>query len=72
MNKNKVFNNNSKNNTIIKYYILVVFAMLLSAFSVNFISSLLKNIDPVFIKIPVEGIIFLLNYIIQKKIIFKN
>ena len=72
MNKGKVFKYQNKSNTIIKYYSLVVFAMLLSAFSVNLLSSILKNFDPVFIKVPVEALIFVFNYLVQKKFIFHN
>lgn len=72
LNKNKVFDNKSKHkSTIIKYYLLVIFSMLLSAFIVNGLSHIVK-INPTFVKIPVECLIFVFNYIIQKLIIFKN
>ncbi len=73
MNKDKVFGSNKNlKDTIIKYYCLVILAMLTSAFTVNFLSNLFKNIDPVIIKIPVEFLIFIGNYLIQKNFIFKN
>ena len=72
LNKNKVFDNKAKHkSTIIKYYLLVIFSMLLSAFTVNGLSHIIK-INPTFIKIPVECLIFVFNYIVQKLIIFKN
>ncbi len=71
MNKGKVFKSNNKN-TLIKYYILVVVAMLVSAFTVKGLHNIFSNIDAVIIKLPVEAIIFVGNYFIQKFIIFKN
>ena len=73
MNKDKVFKSNKNmKETIIKYYSLVVVAMLVSAFTVNALNKIFSGIDPVFIKIPVEFLIFIGNYLIQKKLIFKN
>ncbi len=73
MNKDKVFKSNKNmQETIIKYYSLVVVAMLTSAFVVNALSKIFNNLDPVFIKIPIEFLIFIGNYLIQKKFIFKN
>ena len=72
LNKNKVFNSKEKVfNTIIKYYGLVIIQMLISAFMVNFIYSKV-SINPTIIKIPVEFIIFICNYLIQKVFIFKK
>lgn len=72
LNKNKVFNSKEKVfNTIIKYYALVIIQMLISAFMVNFIYSKV-SINPTIIKIPVEFIIFICNYLIQKVFIFKK
>lgn len=71
-NKNKVFNNGDNyKKTILKYYLLVVIQMLVSAFLVHFIYKRLQ-INENFIKIPVEFLIFITNYFIQKKIIFKK
>lgn len=72
LNKNKVFNSNEgKLKTVIKYYILVVFQMLMSAFLVNNLYNIL-NFNATLIKIPVEFILFICNYLIQKIFIFKK
>ncbi len=72
LNRDKVFKSgeNSKK-TIIKYYILVVVQMLVSAFTVKGLKYILK-IDATLIKIPVECVIFICNYFIQKLFIFKR
>ena len=72
LNKNKVFNSDEKVlNTIFKYYGLVIMQMLASAFLVNYIYNRV-SINPTYIKIPVEFIIFICNYLIQKIFIFKR
>ena len=72
LNKEKVFNSKEKMSiTIIKYYLLVVVQMLVSAFSVKFIAKYIL-INPTFIKVPVECILFICNYLIQKILIFKR
>jgi len=72
LNRNQVFKSNEKNvKTIIKYYILVVIQMLISAFVVDNLYELL-NINATFIKVPVEFILFICNYLIQKLLIFKR
>ena len=72
LNKNKVFNSNEKVfNTIIKYYDLVIFQMLVSAFVVDKLYDMI-SINPTLIKIPVEFAIFICNYLIQKVLIFKK
>ncbi len=70
MNSRFVFNNKDIK-TIISYYILVIIQMFMSAFLV----SLAKTIIPInatIIKFFIEIIIFVVNYVIQKKIIFKE
>jgi len=75
LNKNKVFNHdNGKSidrSTLIKYYSLVVIQMFVSAFSV-WITHKLIHIDVTIIKIIVDGLIFIVNYFVQKKYIFKK
>lgn len=72
LNKNAVFQNKDKNKlAIIKYYMLVVFQMFVSAFVVDKLYSILK-INATLIKIPVELLLFICNYFIQKILIFKN
>ena len=67
-----VFRSNNKaveNVTLVKYYILVVVQMCVSSLSVYFIY-LLTNINETLIKIPVDVLIFIVNYFVQKKFIF--
>lgn len=72
LNKDKVFKSDEKNSkTIVKYYILVVIQMLVSAFAVDNLYKLIK-IDATIIKVPVEFILFICNYLIQKILIFKR
>lgn len=72
MNRNGVFKKNTKTidkTTLIKYYILVVIQMCVSA-SLVFILYKLTNFNETLIKIPVEIVLFMINYFIQKKYIF--
>lgn len=72
LNKDKVFKS-SENTKIafIKYVILVIVQMFISAFLTNTLSKIIKvNIN--FIKIPVDIMIFVANYFIQKIFIFKR
>lgn len=72
LNRDKVFKSNeSKFKTIIKYYILVVIQMCVSAFVVDNLYEIL-NINATLIKVPVEFILFICNYLIQKLLIFKR
>lgn len=72
LNRNTVFNmSDSKfdKKTLIKYYILVLIQMFVSAQSVYFIHKII-TINPTFIKIPVDVFLFVINYFIQKNYIF--
>lgn len=74
LNRNSVFKKNDNiidSITLIKYYALVIIQMLISA---TLVSSLYKifAIYELLIKIPVEIILFLINYFVQKKFIFNN
>lgn len=72
LNRDRVFKSNEKNSkTIIKYYALVVVQMLISALVVDNLYALLK-INATLIKVPVEFILFVCNYLIQKLFIFKK
>lgn len=75
MNKNAVFNTNDKKKidkeSFIKYYILVLVQMCISAGSVLVLYKILK-VDQTIIKIPVDIAIFIANYFIQKVFIFKD
>lgn len=74
MNRNAVFKSGEKKadkSSLTKYYILVIIQMCISGllvFSIhNFVS-----IDETIIKIPVDIVIFIINYFVQKKWIFKK
>jgi len=70
MNSRIVFKNYTKS-SIYKYYLLVVIQMFISAFLVSGISLVFKNINDTIIKFFVDIIIFIVNYFIQKEVIFK-
>jgi len=57
--------------TLIKYYTLVVIQMFVSATVVSTLYNAF-SIYEVFIKIPVEVVLFLINYFVQKKFIFND
>ena len=72
LNNGIVFKSKEKKlKTIYKYYILVVVQMFISGFLVDNLYDLL-NINATLIKIPVEFILFIINYLIQKIFIFKR
>ena len=72
LNRDKVFKSDEKKlKTVIKYYILVIIQMSVSAIFVDNLYKLVK-INPTIIKIPVEFTLFICNYIIQKVLIFKK
>lgn len=74
LNRNRVFKQNEKGIdkiTLIKYYLLVVIQMCVSAISVYLLFNL-TNINETIIKIPVEIILFMINYFVQKHFIFYN
>ena len=57
--------------SFIKYVLLVIFQMLVSAFSVNYISKII-NINIVVLKVIIDIIIFMVNFAIQREFIFKE
>ena len=70
MNKNKVFQSKNKyTSEFIKYILLVIIQMFLSAFLVDTLAKFIL-INPTIIKIPVDFIIFIVNYLVQKFLIF--
>ena len=83
LNRNKVFKANGKNkidiNTLFKYYILVVIQACVSAFLVGYLNSIV-HVHKTFlyipietlIKIPVEIVLFIVNYFIQRLFIFNG
>lgn len=70
VNSKMVFKNSNKS-SIIKYFILVVIQMLVSAFVVSGLFKVLQ-IDSTVIKIIVDVIIFIVNFVIQREWIFKK
>lgn len=63
--------NNSKKSTLIKYFSLVIFQMILSATFVTLFVDLLK-INETIVKIVVDSILFFLSFFVQRLFIFKN
>lgn len=70
INSKVVFKNMSKN-AFLKYIILVIIQMLVSAFSVNILDSVM-GINVTVIKIIVDAIIFMVNFVVQREIVFRN
>ena len=72
LNKRVVFQNKKKHYTIIiKYFSLVILQMFISAFLVKGLSIIIPY-SPTLIKVPVEFMIFIVNYLVQKFLIFKK
>ena len=80
LNRNKVFNDdNKKSKTIIKYYMLVVIQASVSGILVSSIYSALGITGSVLhipvetiIKVPVEVVLFIVNFFVQKYFIFNK
>lgn len=70
VNSRLVFKSYNKS-SIFKYYSLVVIQMFISAFCVSILSNLLNDINDTIIKFFVDVVIFVVNYFIQKEVIFK-
>ncbi|WP_177197430.1 bifunctional glycosyltransferase family 2/GtrA family protein [Pseudobutyrivibrio sp. OR37] len=73
LNKNVVFK--GKGNTgaqLAKYLVLVVVSGTISGWAVTNLAALLPMVAPVIIKVPVEIILYLFNYTIQRAFIFKS
>jgi len=76
INRNNVFKMNdskSKNDrkSFTEYIILVVIQMLVSSFTVFKLYEI-TGINETLIKVPVEGVLFIVNYLVQKYIIFNK
>lgn len=71
INKNTVFKSSSKN-SIIKYYILCIIQMSISAGLVSYLYNLIGQKDEVLIKILVDVVLFFINFKIQKEWVFKK
>lgn len=75
LNRNAVFNNGDGSKmdkvTILKYYLLVIVQMCISGLLVSYVYDNVK-INATIIKIPIEVMLFIVNYFIQKKFIFNK
>lgn len=70
MNSRFVFKSYSKK-SICGYYLLVIIQIFVSSGSVTIISNMLPSINDTIIKFFVDIVIFIVNYFIQKRVIFK-
>ena len=70
INSRIVFKNKNKK-AIIGYFLLVIIQMIISATLVSIVKKILNN-NVTIIKFFIDIIIFIVNYIVQKKIIFKE
>lgn len=75
VNRNSVFKNGDGSKidkkTVVKYYLLVIIQATISGIIVGTLSKSI-NIDSTLIKIPVECVIFIVNFLVQKYFIFTN
>ena len=70
INSKVVFKNQNKN-SIIKYFILCILQMFISAFAVSELYKVL-NMDSTLIKVIVDTVIFIINFVIQREWVFKK
>lgn len=70
VNSKVVFRNNFNKRSLVKYAILVIAQMIVSAFSVDYLSKIMQ-INVVWVKIIVDMLIFVANFIIQRECVFK-
>ena len=70
INSKVVFKSNNKK-SLAKYFILVIIQMFISAFSVSAIFKVLQ-INSTMIKVVVDTIIFVINFVIQREWVFKK
>lgn len=71
LNSKFVFKKNSKY-SILKYYLLVLIQMIVSALTVYLINKKFYYIYPAIIKVIIDCLLFIINYLIQKKFIFSD
>ena len=67
----KIVFKNQKANSIIKYFILCLLQMFVSAFAVSELFKLL-HINSTLIKVAVDTIIFIINFVIQREWVFNS
>lgn len=70
LNSRYVFKQYSKT-SIIKYYILVIIQMFASGFLVSTLARIFSSINDTIIKVCVDMVIFIVNYFVQKLVVFK-
>ena len=70
INKNLIFKN-SDNKSIIKYYLLVIIQLAISTTITKVLTNCIK-LNIVIIKILVDTFIFIINFVIQREIVFKK
>lgn len=70
INKNLIFKN-SDNKSIIKYYLLVIIQLAISTTITKVLNNCIK-LNIVIIKILVDTFIFIINFVIQREIVFKK
>ncbi len=61
----------SRASAAVKYLVLAVCIMLLSGFFVSTLHTMLPNAPEVAVKIPVDGILFLMSFIVQREVVYK-
>lgn len=71
INSRLVFNGKSRN-ALIKYYLLVLIQVMISGSTIYVIKLIFSGISTSMVSIIVDIIIFIINYLIQKNIIFIN
>ncbi len=69
VNANMVFKNKNKS-SFVKYVVLVIIQMFVSGIGVTYFAKLLPKISSVLIKVVVDIIIFIVNFVIQREFIF--
>jgi putative flippase GtrA len=61
----------SKFNAAVKYFVLAVCIMLLSGFFVTVGHGLFGGVPEIVVKVPVDCVLFLLSFIVQREIVYK-
>ncbi|MDD3995371.1 MAG: GtrA family protein, partial [Bacilli bacterium] len=68
---NKIIFHKSSKSSKYKYFLLVIIQMFVSGLSVTFLSKII-NISSIILKVFVDIIIFVINFIIQREWVFKK
>ena len=62
---------NKKSTAAVKYFILAVFIMLSSGTLVSFFHGLAPFVPEILLKIPVDTVLFLLSFLVQREVVYK-